>query len=302
MKKQLLLSAMALLLLSACGNNENEVPYVKSAFNLGKVQEQHPLAQSIRRASDIKESTFNKEGTKTILSKEDFLYAIAANSDFLDNSDSLYNDLELEDCKVKLSKDKFSFSSRQDSLTFYTIQAPLIDFSSCFKEDRKVVQTSLYLDNVSFDSQEYSITTVAELFNNKNKDHIVSQRVKEYDVAYFYDKTNTEGYTALFYRMQSNIDDYNKPCTKINNILSCKKNVKSIYLLDNELLVVHNNEFIEEVESQNGLYYASGTIRFNMDDWSATMTYNGVDVPPTYSATNGEEVIEGVLNPNLQAF
>ena len=292
MKKQLLLSAMALLLLSACGNNEKAKPNVQNSFSLNKEKEQYPLIQNINSAKGITAPLFSIRDNAKVLTKEEFLEALNTNAYFVDTFDNA--DENEQACITKLIDKSISITSSENSLGFYTIDSPLVDLTSCYEKDSKKIKTSTYSDIVSFDTPQINPTSYKEFQNSS--ENVISRRTKAYVEAYLYDKDSKKGVSILFYILETAINNDNKPCTKINNFLSCKQKTKNIYFVDSKLFNVENNEFIQEVQSEGGLYYASGSITFKLDNWSGVMTYQGVNESPTFSATNGDESVEGVLN------
>lgn len=63
------------------------------------------------------------------------------------------------------------------------------------------------------------------------------------------------------------------------------------YVWQNQKVVLVYN--ITTSDNVNATYFNSGTITFQINDWNGTMTYTGPETVPTYTATNGDEIVNG---------
>lgn len=269
--------ALLLTLVSGCSDGSSGSSASKASTNPAKT---------------LTQEDFNVSGTN--FNAEDFIGFFYSRDDFFDRL-SAESNITASSATVRSQCRDYYLSKEQyktaDDGSFY-IDLLGLDLSAC------------YGNTITVTSDIYEHKLVVKDYNNKSLDindpadinnaNIKSVQYRTLYIDTLHADTEKLKFDQKIIQLRSGYKDFNAPCTKIEGSLLC-----SSYEVENlsseQLSYTLVTQFDKNVTSVGGLYFASGSIHFKLNNWSGEITYVDATTPPTFKASDGKTVVEGTL-------
>lgn len=224
-------------------------------------------------------------------------------SNYFDNQD--YFILRLDDTPINTRDCLGAEFDRTWTLSFFykiqfidqsgeSIRFPLEDDMLDFGETSSVVAVNTLTRSATF----YPKPTEQELSE-------MAENYPSYEIVNEMEEGDGYEYSATY-----SIYDFNESCNQsqyliTNCVVEEVSRLHGLRVTLDTQMIYHTEYYRKRIEVndlvpvEDAPFFESGTIDFIYENWTGTITFHGAYISPSYTATNGEETVDGIIEvPN----
>ena len=190
------------------------------------------------------------------------------------------------------------YTFQQDKDGSFYLNIPQINISECFSDSNNPnVFVSLYINKlIVHNSNGKSIDLSGLYYDDVDFDsHDVQQERHIISMAMTGD-VNGIKYSSKMYQALVGSSGFNSECITQNPAQCTLRFVQSAQYTDNEQLdwvksiTMHTNA---TYENDDDMYFSSGKIDFEINNWTGTMAYTGANETPIFTASSDTDSVTG---------
>jgi len=253
----------------------------------------------VKRASQVVISDFVVDETK--LSRSEFLEELNGNNDFfLTQPEDLISSAQDECINNKLSSTVEGYTFQKDNDGSFYLDIPQINASECFAEINNAnVLVSLYVNKLIVkNSNGESIDLSGLHYNDVDFDSSTVQQSRQILSMAFTADINGIKSSSEMYKAVIGSSGFDSECVNQNPFQCTLRFAQFAQYTDKEELdwgksiTMHSNS---TYQNKNDMFFSSGTIDFEINNWIGTMTYTGASETPTFTASSDTDSITGTF-------